>query len=171
MERHSIRCGKCGLAMLRTSANADGDSGSIGTVIFDKMLEIAQSRANAMYPIPKTDPCYEREWNRNLEVSGNEVQELNSYFQPHGWTWVYTLDCNGGRYEYYFKDENRPLYCKLVVECGYWDDTPKSMTIEKADGNTVKAMTQKDPQTAYSRGSRHRDMSDHDPWDREPRDY
>ena len=171
MERHRIRCGKCGLAMLRTSANADGDSGSISTVIFDKMLEIATSPGNAKYPIPKTDPCYKREWNRNLEMSGNEVQELNSYFQPHGWTWVHTWERNKDNYEYYFKDSNNPVYCKVAVDCEYWDDAPKSMTIEKADANAVKAIMVKYPQTAYSRGSRHRDMSDHDPWDREPRDY
>jgi hypothetical protein len=84
---------------------------------------------------------------------------------------VYTSVRNKDNYEYYFKHENRPLYCKLVVQCEYWDDAPQSMTIEKADANAVKAMTQKDPQTAHSRASRHRDMSDHDPWDGDPRDH
>jgi hypothetical protein len=131
------------------------------------MREIAASTGNAVYIIPKTDPCYKRLWNRTLEWSGeNERTYINNYFQPHGWERVYTKDSNY-EYQYYFKDEDRPLYCKLTV-CGRFRNPTDTISVQKADANSVNGMIQDDPKNSYDRVIHH---NTEDSWHGEPRDY
>ena len=165
MQCHSsLRCGNCGLAIVHTSAPAHAATPS--TKLFDKMREIAASTGNAVYTIPKTDACYKRKWNRSLEWDEDETEYINNYFQPHGWKRVYTKDRNY-EYEYYFKDEYKPLYCKLTVHGGYASPTD-TISVQKADANSVNGMIRVDPKNSYDRVINH-DIEDS--WHGEPRDY